>query len=75
MEPNNGGKTKIIILAILVILAIAVFVWMRVGAQPAAPSASTADESLSAIQNSATIIDTVNLDEEFQAINGDVNTL
>ena len=74
MEPNNGGNTKLIILAVLVIVAIAAFIWSR-SSQVAAPTASTADESLSAIQNSAASVDTGNLDQEFQAINKDVNTL
>lgn len=72
MESTNGGKTKLIILAVLVIVAIAAFIWSRSG-QVAAPT--TADESLSAIQNSAASVDTGNLDQEFQAINKDVNAL
>jgi len=74
MEPNNSGKTKLIILAVLVIVAVAAFIWSRSG-QVATPPASTADESLSAIQDSAASVDTGNLDQEFQAINKDVNAL
>lgn len=72
MEPTNGRKSKLIILAIIVILAVAVIMWLR-GSQPAAPT--TTGQSVSDMQNAAASVDTGNLDQEFTTINSDVKSL
>ncbi len=72
MEPKNGKKTKMIVLALVVIAAIAAYMWWQ-GQQPA--PASTTGESLSEMQSTATSVDTGNLDQEFENINKDLNSL
>ncbi len=76
MEQTNGNNTKIIVIAVIVVIAVAALMWWN-GMQPTIPTASTTPtgESLSAIQNSAASVDTGNLDQEFQNINKDVNSL
>ncbi len=72
MEPKNGRKTKLIVLALIVVAAVAAYMWWQ--GQQSVP-ASTTSESLSGMQSAATSVDTGNLDQEFDSINKDLNTL
>lgn len=72
MEPKNGRKTKLIVLTLIVVAAVAAYMWWQ-GQQPA--PAGTVGESLSGMQSAATSVDTGNLDQEFESINKDLNAL
>jgi hypothetical protein len=82
MESTNGGKTKLIVIAIIIIVAVALFMWSN-GMQPAVAPAPVTSEvpaavtsnSLTQMQNDAATVDAGNLDTEFQTIDKDVNSL
>ncbi len=77
MEPKNGRKTKLIILALIIIAGVALYFWWQSGAMPNLSPATGVDttSTISDIQQSATSIDTGNLDQEFQSVNKDLNAL
>lgn len=72
MESTNGRKTNLIILAVVLALAIAAFVWWSGAKKVTSPSAELSPAEL---QGAATSVDTGNLDKEFESINKDLNAL
>ncbi|MCX6788312.1 MAG: hypothetical protein NTZ36_00315 [Candidatus Jorgensenbacteria bacterium] len=82
MEQTNGKKTMMIVIALIIVIAIAAFVWMR-GPQaevPPAQNAPTAPVTGAVItptdlESMATSVNTGDLNMEFDAINKDLNSL
>lgn len=81
MEPTNGKKTNLIVLALIILVVIAIVIWLQ-GSQTTpvpttsiTPTATTQDQTISGMQSAAASVDTGNLDQEFAPINSDVNSL
>lgn len=82
METNNGKKTNLIIIAILIVLVIGVFMWWKnsqapsgTETQPATSTGVLPTDNTQAIQNSLQNINVGSVDQELQSTNSDINSL